>query len=495
MLAGDELGDGVHGAGAVEGHDGRQVLDGLGPQAHAHPGHPGGLHLEHAGGPPGGEHIVDRLIVLRDVLQAEVRLAGADHLHRVVQDGEVAQGQKVHLQQAQLLQGHHGVLTDHGVVVFRQGHVGVHGMFRDDHPGGVGGGVAGHPLQGLGGVDELLDLGVPLVEVPEGLAQPQGVVEGDVDRGGHLLGHHVHLRVGQVHHPPHVPDDAPGGHGAEGDDLGHPVAAVLPADVGHHLVPPGVAEVQVKVRHGDPLRVQEALEEQAVLLGVHVGDLQAVGHDGGRAAPPPGPYGDALTAGVVDEVGDNEKVVGKAHLLDHVQLIVQLGVVVRVPAAVAPGEALLAQAADIRLGRLVCGHPEFRQVVLAEGELQIAEVRDALRVGEGLRIAAEEGLHLLRGAEVEVLGLVAHPLLVLHQLAGLDAEEDVVALRVLGGEVVAVVGTDQGDARLLVDAEEGLVHHRLVPDAVVLELQVEPVLPEEALHLQGVVLCAVIISV
>ena len=60
------------------------------------------------------------------------------------------------------------------------------------------------------------------------------------------------------------------------------------------------------------------------------------------------------------------------------------------------------------------------------------------------------------------------------------------ALRVLGGQIVAVVGADQGDARLLVEAQDALVDDRLVPDAVVLELQVEAVLPEDLPHLQGV---------
>ena len=313
--------------------------------------------------------------------------------------------------------------------------------------------------------------------------------------GGHLLGHHVHLGIGHVQHTAHVPDAAPGGHGAEGDDLGHPVVAVLPADILHHLVPAGVAEVHVDVRHAHPLRVQKPLEVQPVLHGVHVGDVQAVGDHAAGGGAPAGAHGDALLPGVADKVGDDEEVVRKAHLFDHIQLVVQLPAVLRVLPPVLVRKARLAQAADVALGVLPLRYPELGQVVLAEGELQLALVRDAGGVGQGVGVLAEQFLHFLRGAEVEVLGLVAHPLLVLHQLAGLDAQEDVVDLRVLGGQVVAVVGAHQGDARLQVDAEEGLVHHRLVPDAVVLELQVEPVLSEEALHLQGVVLCAVIISV
>ena len=59
-------------------------------------------------------------------------------------------------------------------------------------------------------------------------------------------------------------------------------------------------------------------------------------------------------------------------------------------------------------------------------------------------------------------------------------------LRVLGGQVMAVVGAHQGDACLLVEPQQALVHHCLLPDAVVLKLQVEAVLAEELPHLQGV---------
>ena len=141
---------------------------------------------------------------------------------------------------------------------------------------------------------------------------------------GDHLGQGVHLAVGHPQHPAHVPDRAPGGHGAEGDDLGHVVLAVLLFHIVNHLLPPAGAEVDVDIGHGHPLRVEEALEVQAVLHGVHVGDVQAVGHHGARRRAPARPHRDAVSLGVADEVGDNEEVVHKAHLADHVHLIVEL---------------------------------------------------------------------------------------------------------------------------------------------------------------------------
>ena len=70
--------------------------------------------------------------------------------------------------------------------------------------------------------------------------------------------------------------------------------------------------------------LEEALKVQAVLHGIHVGDVQAVGHHGPRRRAPARSHRDAVPLGVADEVGDNEEVVHKAHLADHVHLIVEL---------------------------------------------------------------------------------------------------------------------------------------------------------------------------
>ena len=78
--------------------------------------------------------------------------------------------------------------------------------------------------------------------------------------GWHQLCHHVHLGIGHIQSASHVADGAAGGHGAEGDDLGHVVVAVLPAYVVHHLAPACIAEVHIDIRHGDALGVEKTLK-------------------------------------------------------------------------------------------------------------------------------------------------------------------------------------------------------------------------------------------
>ena len=496
LLAGDEPGDGLHGAGAVEGDDGGDVLNVLGLEAHADAGHARRLHLEHAGGAPLGEHPEDLGVAVGDGLQGEAGVGPPHQLHRVVQHRQVPKAQEVHFEEAQLLQHRHLELGDHRLVVFRQGHVVGHRQAGDDHAGGVGGGVAGHPLDGPGGVDEELHVLVLAVQLLEGLGDFQGVVQGDVEGGGHLLGDLVHPVVGHVQHPAHVPDAAPGGHGAEGDDLGHVVGAVLVLDVLDDLAPAADAEVHVDVGHGDPLRVQETLEHQAVFHGVDLGDGHAVGHHGPGGGAPARPHGDVVAFGVADEVGDDEEVVHEAHLPDDAHLVLQPLHVLPGAVRVATGEALAAKLLKIGVRvALPLRQVEFRQVVDTELEVHLAHVGDFLGVLQRLGVLGEEGGHLRLALDVELLSLEAHPAGVVLHLAGLDAHQNVLSPGVLLFQIVGVVGAHQGDARLFVDAGQARDNGGVVLQPVVLELQVVIPPAEEGVHLHRVGLGPLVVAV
>ena len=81
-------------------------------------------------------------------------------------------------------------------------------------------------------------------------------------------------------------------------------------------------EVHVDVGHLLALQVQEALEDQAVLQRVDVGDAQAVEHHaGGGGAADPEQY--LAVADEGDDVPDHQEVVGEAGVADDVQLVFQ----------------------------------------------------------------------------------------------------------------------------------------------------------------------------
>ena len=114
-----------------------------------------------------------------------------------------------------------------------------------------------------------------------GLAQLRrifdGLIECDVELRGDHLGDAIDIGVGDVHGAANVLDGGFGGHGAEGNDLGNVVAAVLLRDVVDDFAAAIHAEIDIDIRHGDALGIQEALEEQLVLQGIDIGDAEGVG--------------------------------------------------------------------------------------------------------------------------------------------------------------------------------------------------------------------------
>ena len=449
VLAGDKARDRLHRAGAIEGYNCGNIFNRMGLEAKAHAGHAGGLHLEHTGGFTRRQHLKDLVIMVGDVIKAEVGRVLLHHLHRVIQHRQVTQTQEVHLQKAQFLQRDHVELADDGIVIPRQGHVFIDRTLGDDHTGGVGGGMARHTLQSAGSVDELADTLIPLIEVGELAAHLQSIVQRNVEGGRHKFCHHIHLGVGHVEGTAHIADGATGGHSTKGDDLGHAVIAVLLADIVHHLAAACVAEVHINIGHGHALGVQEALKIEVVGHGVYVRNIKTIGHHRACGTASARANGNAAIFSITDKVGDNEEIVGKAHLLDHLDLVGKLGAIFLLLSAIAIHKALVAELAKIGGGIKAGRQREFRQVVLTESEFQITPLGNTYRVLHGLIVAGEQRRHLLGGAEIELLRLIAHAVFIVHRLACLNAQKNIVALSILGAEIVGIVGADQGDARFL----------------------------------------------
>ena len=71
------------------------------------------------------------------------------------------------------------------------------------------------------------------------------------------------------------------------------------------------------------LGIQEALEEQVVADRIEVGDAQRVGNQAAGRRAAPRPDRNALSLGVVDEVGDDQEVSREAHLGDRSRALLE----------------------------------------------------------------------------------------------------------------------------------------------------------------------------
>jgi len=141
----------------------------------------------------------------------------------------------------------------------------------------MGGGMAVQPFQGLGIGQQFLDALVLFRLFLKSRLHFQGVGKGDVQDIGNEFGDGVHLSIGDIHGPTHIPDHRLGQHLAEGDNLRHIVPAVFFRYVTDYLVPAFLTEIDVDIRHALPVGIEESLEEKPIADGINLGDSDSVG--------------------------------------------------------------------------------------------------------------------------------------------------------------------------------------------------------------------------
>ena len=491
-------GDVFHRAGTVKRHQRHDVLDAGGAHPAQRVHHPRGFHLEHRDRAGAGEQAIGGFVVQRDQVDfvngtggriielpavggdMQMPAAGADQVHGVLDHRQGFQAQKVELDQPRLFHPFHVVLRGRhvraGVAVQR--HQPVQRPVPDHHPGGVGRGIAQQPLD-LGGVIQhpahvFLGRG--------GLAQAGFVSQrlGDRDRLDALdrdhLGQAVALGKAHAQHPAHVMHRRLGQQRAKGDDLAHLVTAVFVLDVADDLFAPVHAEVDVEVRHRHPFRVQEAFEQQRIAQRVKVGDGQRIGHQRPRARAAPRPDRDPLPLGPFDEVGDDQEIAGKAHLLDDAQLEIQPCVIILDgdgvgddgQTRVQPLARLAAQFLDLVIG-------ETGQDRVVAGDGKGAAAGDFHGVGDGLGQVGEQHRHVLGRLEIMVGGQAAARGRLVHHRAFADADQRVMGAEHRGIGEIRVIGGDQRQVQRIGKVDHaaftgGFGRHQL---AVVLQMALQ----------------------
>ena len=212
------------------------------------------------------EQLVGLGIIERQLL--EIHLVARrllDVLDGVIEQGERAQPQEVHLQKTDALDLLHRPLRgDFALVLLAlvQRREFCDGPGRDHDAGRVHRGMAGHALETPGDLQELPDALVGLLQLGELRHLGERRVQRHVQRGRNHLGDAVHFRDRHLHDPADVTHHGARLHGAERDDLGHVLAAVLRRDVRDDFPAPPLAEVDIDIGQRHALGVQEPLEVQ-----------------------------------------------------------------------------------------------------------------------------------------------------------------------------------------------------------------------------------------
>ena len=255
MAALDIARDGLHRARSVQGNDCGDIFDRLRTQSGYDVGDACRLELEHPHGASLTEHLEGRRVVVGYLLDREIRRMAANHLLSVRDNRQVAQTQKVHLEQAKFFECGHGELGHHLLIVARQRYIGVNRVFGDDHARRMGGCVARHTLERPCGVDQILDRRVAVIHLLELRVDGQCTVNGNMQFHRHLFGNRVGLIVRNGQRASDIADGRAGCHGTKGDDLCNVVGPVLSGHILNDLGTAHIAEIDVDIRHGHAFRV------------------------------------------------------------------------------------------------------------------------------------------------------------------------------------------------------------------------------------------------
>ncbi len=197
--------------------------------------------------------------------------------------------------------------------------------------------------------------------------------------------------------------------------------------------------------------------KQVVLDGVQVRDLERIGHQGPGAGAAPGPDRDVVVLGPVDEVGDDQEVAGKAHLVNDVELQLQTLVVGLAPLAEirrlpvedvlqAPLQSLAGLVGEELLHAHAFRNREVRKEILAQGQLQVAALGDLDAVLQRLGDVGEEHSHLLGRAQVLLLAVQAGAARVVQGPTVVDTDAGLMGVEVLCAQEPHIVGRHHRDA-------------------------------------------------
>ena len=244
--------------------------------------------------------------------------------HRVLDNRQGPQPQKIHFEKSQLLDGCHGKLGGDGAVRGPgQRHKLVNGPAANHYPGRMHGCMPGQSLQTPGHVDEIMDLFILIVCLLKIRIHGQSLIQRHPQIPRDHLGNGVAQGIGQIQHTPHIADNTLGRQGTEGDNLHHLVLAVFAHHVVNYLLAPLITKVNINIRHGHALRVQETLKEKIITHRINIGDSQCVAYNASGGGTPPRPHDNVLGTGIVDKIPHYQEIIHVSHGADNIQLIVQ----------------------------------------------------------------------------------------------------------------------------------------------------------------------------
>ena len=471
VLTSDVARDLIHRTGAIECHQRDDVFEHVGLEAAQHVAHTRAFQLKHAGGGTTRHQVVGLTVVERQLQEIEFGALLLHQFDRALQNRQRLEAEEVEFHQTGRLDplhielGHRHIRTRIAV----ERHQLIEWTVADHNTGSMGRGVAVKPFELQRHIHQAANLGLVLAHLLQQRLAVDGVFKrhriGRVVR--HQFADAVDLAIGKSEYAADVAQDGAGLQLSEGDDLRHAVVAVFILDVANDLVATVLTEVDVEVRHGDAFGIQEPFEQQIEAQRIEIGDRQRPSCDAAGAGAAARPHWNALPLRPFDEVGHDQEVAGKTHLLDDVELIVEtLAVGLRHVIArrlihlrredqrlQTKLQAFLRLKRDFLFLGTALRHREGRQDRLARTRHEGGTLGHQQRVVDRLRNIGEQRAHLVGGLEAMVR-VKASPLRLGHDHALGDAEQRIMGLVHRGIGEEGLVGGDQRQPVLIGEIDE-----------------------------------------
>ena len=474
----------LHRARSIKRDQGDQILDRIRLHLLERVAHARAFQLEHADGMAGLQEVEGRLVVEIKALDIGHILAGrGDIAQRPSDHGQGFQAEKVKLHQTGRLDPFHVELGGGNIrsrITIERDQFGEFAI-ADHHTGGVGRGVAIEALQlerdGQEGVDGFV--------IAAHIAQSRLQIErlGKRNRIGRIgrdhLGQAVNETERQLQDAAGITHHRAGLECSESDDLGDPVMPVLLLHIADHLAAPLLAEVDVKVRHGDTLGVQEALEQKPESKRVEIGDGQGIGDQGAGPRTPAGSDRNIMVLGPLDKVRDDQEIARESHLLDDAELKVETLAIRRlgrggVDAGQPVGQPFMGAGDQLLdLGPATHGR-KARQDGRMRPHPEGAATGNLDRVPERLGQIGKSRMHRLGRGQI-VIGRDAPTVGNRHEGAFRDTQERIMRLVHGGVREIGLIGGDQRQFARIGFAYQPVLGLQFLGLAVTLQLDIEPI--------------------
>ena len=357
--------------------------------------------------------IVERQLDRLDLFSAMLPDVG----DRLVQDRQVAEAQKIHLEQAGLLDVRAVPLRDD--VFFAvdglQRDVVVDRRIADDDTGRVRADIASQSFEPLRDVEQLFDFGIGVVRLLHVGRLFDRILDLDVEFIRDRLRDLIDASQRDAECSADVADRELRLERAERADLTDVVVTVFGLRVVDDFLPAVATEVDVDIRRLGAAGIEESLEQQVVLQRANVTQAEQV-RDDRPARRTASTARNVVLFREPHEVPHDQEVARIAHRLDRREFEIQPrsnrgGDVV----AVAPRQPLFAQFAEVlRVGQVVRSR-ESRIVLRVLFQFDVHAIGDELRLLDRFLVAGKRRVHFFRRANEELIAVHPHSLLVVDR--------------------------------------------------------------------------------